>query len=380
MLPDDDEFIEIDANPEQSAPKPFPFISAAELTAKPISIPWLLEGYIERGSLNLLFGGPGTGKSLLDLDWGFCVAHGIHWNGCPTEQTDVVVIAGEGFAGMARRLKALEVKHGRPAPERLFISQRPGDLIDSNNAQWIADSIMALCPNPGLIIIDTLHRNMTGDENSSADIGQFVANIDNHLKPLGAAVLIVHHSGHGTAQRSRGSSSIRAAMDAEFSATKDGANVVLTCTKAKDFEAFSPQQFTLKTVDLPWPDDDGEPLKSVVLEHAGDAKPVTAKRRLSARDDAILTALSEAIDKHGVEPSAEIKDKFAGFKGWTNRAAKVVHIDHWRELAYQTITVDCEAEEGKADARKKAFKRCRNKLFDSGFIVEHGDYAWPIFH
>ena len=141
------------------------------------------------------------------------------------------MIAGEGFAGMARRLKALEAKHGRPAPDRLFISERPADLIDEKAAQWVADSIAAICPNPGLVIVDTLHRNMTGDENSSADIGQFIANIDNHLRPLGAAVLIVHHSGHSTAQRSRGSSSIRAAMDAEFSATKDGLNVILTCTK-----------------------------------------------------------------------------------------------------------------------------------------------------
>lgn len=360
--------------------KPFPLISAAELTANPIRIQWLLKGHVECGSLNLLFGEPAAGKSLFALDWAFCVAHGIHWHGYRTEQTDVVVIAGEGFAGIGRRIKALEVKYSRPSPIRLYISQRPANLIDENNAQWIADTVKAACQNPGLIIIDTLHRNMTGDENSSADIGQFVANIDNHIRPLGAAVLIVHHSGHGTAQRSRGSSSIRAAMDAEFSATKDGANVVLTCTKSKDFEAFSPQQFTLKTVDLPWPDDDGEPLKSVVLEHAGDAKPVTAKRRLSARDDAILTALSEAIDKHGVEPPAEIKEKFAGFKGWSNSSAKIVHVDHWREFAYRTITVDCESEADKIDSKKKAFQRCRNKLFDGGFIVLHGDYAWPLFN
>lgn len=379
MLPD---VIELDADLPESAPnaKPFPLICAAELTAKPISIQWLLEGIIERGSLNLLFGEPAAGKSLFALDWAFCLAHGIPWHQHATEQADVVVIAGEGFAGMARRLKALEIKHDRPAPKRLYISQRPANLIDEVNAQWVADSITALCPNPGLIIVDTLHRNMAGDENSSSDIAQFIANLDNHLKPLGAAVLVVHHSGHGTTQRSRGSSSIRAAMDGEFSATKDGLNVVLTCTKAKDFEAFKPQQFSLKPVALPWLDDDGEPMKSVYLEHAGDAQPKSGKRKLSARDDAILTALSEAIEKHGIEPSTEIKEKFASFKGWTNKSAKVVHIDHWREFAYRTITVDCDDEKGKADARKKAFKRCRNKLFDAGFTVEHGDYTWPIFN
>jgi hypothetical protein len=166
-------------------------------------------------------------------------------------------------------------------------------------------------------------------------------------------------------------------MDGEFSATKDGLNIVLSCTKAKDFEPPKPQQFSLKSIELPWLDADGEPLKSVYLEHTGDAQPTTSKRKLSARDDAILTALSEAIDKHGVEPSAEIREKFAGFGKWSS--AKVVHVDHWRERAYKTITVDSETEEGKPEARKKAFQRCRNKLFDLGFVVLHGDYAWRIF-
>lgn len=372
MLPD-----EIDADLPEPAPKakPFPLVRASQLTDKPVQIQWLLDGVIERGSLNLLFGEPAAGKSLFSLDWAFCVAHGINWGQHCTEQAGVIIVAGEGFAGMARRLKALEIKYGRPVPEGLFISQRPANLIDEVNAQWVAESITALCPNPGLIIVDTLHRNMAGDENSSSDIAQFVANLDNHLKPLGAAVLVVHHSGHSSTQRSRGSSSIRAAMDAEFSATKDGLNVVLTCTKAKDFEPPKPQQFTLKPVELPWLDDDDEPLKSVVLEHAGEAQPQTIKRRLSARDDAILTALSEAIDKHGVGPTPEIREKFAGFGKWSS--AKVVHIDHWRERAYKAITVDANGEAA-TTAKKMAFKRCRDRLLNHGLTVEYDGYCWRI--
>jgi hypothetical protein len=367
------ESIEIDADAPPSAPKkPFPLVSADQLTVRPVQIQWLVTNILERGSLNLLFGEPAAGKSLFALDWAFCVASGIDWHGSRTEAADVVIIAGEGFAGMARRLKALEVKYQAPAPTRLFISQRPANLIDGNNAQWVADSIAALCPNPGLIVVDTLHRNMAGDENSSADIAQFVANLDNFLKPLGAAVLIVHHSGHGTQQRSRGSSSIRAAMDGEFSATKDGGHVVLSCTKSKDFEPLKPQKFSLKAVDLGWIDDDGEPITSIYLEHAGEAQPTTTRRKLSARDDAILTALLEAIEKHGVEPTAEIREKFTGFKGWTNGWRKVVHIDHWREFAYKAIVTDANTD----DAKRMAFKRTRDKLFNQSFTVEYDCYAW----
>jgi hypothetical protein len=189
---------------------------------------------------------------------------------------------------------------------------------------------------------------------------------------LGAAVLIVHHSGHGTAQRSRGSSSIRAAMDGEFSATKDGLSIVLSCTKAKDFEAFKPQQFGLMSIDLPWLDDDGEPLKSVYLEHTGDAKPTTKKQRLSARDDAILTTLSEAIDKHGVEPSAEIKSKFGGLSERSYKSRKVVHVDRWREKALSVIDAESPG------AKQKAFTRARAKLFEFSKVANYDDFWWPI--
>ncbi|HBA67247.1 MAG TPA: hypothetical protein DCZ48_13920 [Methylococcaceae bacterium] len=354
---------------------PFPLIPAHKLTLKPTAIDWLIENIIERGSLNLLFGEPGAGKSLFALNWAFCMAAGIDWHGRRTKPIDVVIIAGEGFAGMARRLKALESKYQMKAPERLFVSQRPANLIDGVNAQWITDTIKATCSNPGLVIVDTLHRNMDGDENSSQDIGRFIANLDGFFKPLGAAVLVVHHSGHGQKDRSRGSSSIRAAMDGEFSATKDGGAIVLTCHKAKDFEAFKPLQFSLKPVELDWCDDDGEPMTSVYLDFDGEAKPSTKRRRLSARDDAILTSLSEAIDKQGIEPTREIKAKFAGpgVTGWCSQ--KVVNIEHWRERAYKAIVVD----EGTEKSRRMAFWRIRKKLIDERFTVEYDGFVWRIF-
>ena len=353
----------------------FPLVSADQLTAKPIKMEWLVENILEQGSLNLLFGEPGSGKSLFALDWAFCMAAGMSWHDCRTKKTDVVIIAGEGFAGMARRLKALECKYQIKAPERLFISQRPAQLLDAVNANWVAESIKAMCPNPGLVVIDTLHRNMDGDENSSQDIGRFIHNVDLYLKPFGAATLIVHHSGHGQKDRSRGSSSIRAAMDGEFSATKSDGGITLTCHKAKDFEVFKPLQFAIKPTELSWLDNDGEPMTSVYLEHKGHAMPTAKRRKLSARDDAILTSLGDANAEQGVEPTAEIKAKFAGFDSLIGKMQKIVNIEHWREQAYKAIVVDANTD----DARRMAFKRCRDKLLNQGLTVEYDNYAWRIF-
>jgi len=363
----------IEVESQDLTPAPFPLIAASELTIKPVRINWLVQGIIERDSLNLFFGEPGAGKSLFALDWAFCMTAGIDWHGYRAQQTDVVIVAGEGFAGLARRLKALEVKYSRKTSERLFISQRPAQLLDEKNAQWVADSIKALCPNPGLVIIDTLHRNMEGDENSSQDIAKFINNLDNYLKPLGAAVLVVHHIGHGDKQRSRGSSSIRAAMDGEFSATKGEGGIVLSCHKAKDFEAFKPLQFSLKPTDLDWLDDDDEPMTSVYLEHVGEAKTINKKPKLKARESVILSSLSDAIAAHGIEPTVEIKAKFAGFNLMSGQLRKVVHVDHWRSAVYPRL--DAETPE----TRKKAFQNARKKLFELGKVADFDGYWWPIY-
>ena len=86
--------------------------------------------------------------------------------------------------------------------------------MDPVSAARVAQAVEALAADhgtPKLIIVDTLARNLgNGDENSNADIGMFINNIDIHLRSrFGAAVLIVHHTGHLEKDRSRGASSLR---------------------------------------------------------------------------------------------------------------------------------------------------------------------------
>ena len=351
----------------------FPLVPASEMTANPMHTNWLVRNILERGSVNLLFGEPAAGKSLFGLDWAFCIAAGIDWEGRTTIQTDVVIIAGEGFAGMQRRLKALEIKYNQPAPARLFISKSPAQMLDATNVQWVADTIADTCPNAGLIIIDTLHRNMDGDENSSQDIGKFVNNLDMYFKPLGAAVLVVHHSGHGEKQRSRGSSSIKAAMDGEFCVTKNGEAVKFSCTKAKDFVAGKDLQFVIKQVDLDWLDDEQEPVTSVYLEYMGEALPIEKTAKLTVRDINILTSLRCAINENGSVPNEEIKTKFKNDFNYLN-PAKVILIEDWRPIAYKSIDSDAKTD----DAKRMALKRCRDKLLKCNKTREYDGFIWQI--
>lgn len=146
--------------------------------------------------------------------------------------------------------------------------------MDEAEALAIAQAVRQLSDRhgpPALVVVDTLHRNMgAGDENSAEDIAAFLANIDRAIRePLGCAVLLVHHSGHGDKSRSRGSSAIRAALDAEFSLTLEAEGLrKLDCTKQKDSEPPAALLLEARPVALvePWIDDEtGEPLTSLVL-------------------------------------------------------------------------------------------------------------------
>ncbi|MCK5667136.1 MAG: AAA family ATPase, partial [Thiotrichaceae bacterium] len=196
----------------------FKLIPATALTTQPTVIKYLVKGYIPEKSIIEIFGAPGSGKSFVAMDWAFCIANGIDWHEKGTSQGTVVYIAGEGFAGIGQRLRALEVKHGMPA-NNLIISKQPASLTDEQNAQWVADAIHQ--HNPVMIVIDTLSRNFGGgDENSTRDMNAFISNLDLYIKG-DATVVLVHHSGHSEKSRARGSSVLNGAVDVEYCINKN---------------------------------------------------------------------------------------------------------------------------------------------------------------
>ena len=67
-----------------------------------------------------------------------------------------------------------------------------------------------------LVVIDTLARAMTGNENAPEDMGRFVAACGRIREACEGHVLIVHHCGKDQARGARGHSSLRAATDVEL--------------------------------------------------------------------------------------------------------------------------------------------------------------------
>ncbi len=91
----------------QIPPRSFQFRSAYALTREPPKANWLIKSYIDACSFIQLFGEPGSMKSFLAIDMGLCVASGHNWHSSPIRKKGLVFyIAGEGFSGLSKRLKA----------------------------------------------------------------------------------------------------------------------------------------------------------------------------------------------------------------------------------------------------------------------------------
>lgn len=231
---------------------------------------WLIRGYIERGTLNELFGDSNTTKTFLALDMTFCVSAGIDWQGHMTQQGTVFYICAEGQHGIKRRLIGLTKKYRVPLEDNpILVSLSAVNLTDDAFMQQVHSAIEIASEEhgaPHLIVLDTWARNLGGaDENSTQDTGAAIAAADRLRERWNAAILFIHHTGHADKTRARGAGAKRGALDAEFRLDKDEHGVIrLECTKMKDAAFPEPLAFRLEEVEV-GRNSEGEPITTAYL-------------------------------------------------------------------------------------------------------------------
>ncbi|MGN6739598.1 AAA family ATPase [Dyella sp.] len=252
-------------------------VPTSELRVNQKPVAWHIKRWLQAEALIMVHGPSGAGKTFLVIDWCMHIANGMpDWLGNRVKSGSVVYLAGEGHKGLRQRLQAWAVHHGTAGKAEDMAMSRSGcDLDSQEGLARVIDAIRSSGVKPCLIVVDTLHRFMRGDENTAKDAGAMIANCDALKQEFGCSVLLVHHTGNAAEaqHRARGSSAWRGALDVEIGVQPPPAGesaIVVSLLKMRDADPVPPVCVKLQRVDLPgWVDEDGEQVSSAVLVEGG---------------------------------------------------------------------------------------------------------------
>lgn len=261
----------------------------------------LIKGWLTAGMGHRINGDPGSGKSLVVLDWAASIGCGVDWMGCETNQGTVLYVVAEGVEGFAsKRVPAWEAHYGRDMegvlvyPEPIQIVERRGGELKAS-PEWMTFRKVVQQIRPDLVIFDTQRRVMRdAEENSNTDLGKGIDALEDMRRDFGSAYLLVHHTPKN-GQGGVGGGAIWGAVNTEFGMAKKGRGLdqsryTLENTKEKDGEDGARLEFRLRQYDVSPEDEDrdpfmDDPVTSVVLV------PVTEDEEPPAIREVDLTVL-----------------------------------------------------------------------------------------
>lgn len=210
-----------------------------------VAPPAAVEGVLFGNGFGQLFGAPGTLKSFVALDLMCSMAIGLDWHGRKVEQAPGIYILSEGAYGMRNRVLAWKKYNGVTGKLGIYFLRTSISLTRVNRdvTELIAEIEERVSPSPGLIVVDTLSRNIVGSERNDEDMNAYIGGCDRLREATGAHVLSIHHSGYVESERGRGASNLPAALDTDIQCVRDGDRVTLSCKKQKDAAPFPDMVF-----------------------------------------------------------------------------------------------------------------------------------------
>ena len=254
-------------------------VNANDFARQPSPIRWLVKRWVQADAMIMVHGPSGSGKTFIVLDWCMRMAAGYDsWVGGQVKPASVVYLAGEGHQGIRSRIKAWKDHNRYNGDLNLWISKSGCDL---NTPGGLIGAIAQIrqVNRPDLIVIDTLHRFLNGDENSAQDTKTMLDACAKLQQEFGCSTLLVHHTGvnEEAQHRGRGSSAWRGALDIEISVKppkQAGDSIEISQKKAKDSELAEPVTVRLFQVQIDgWLDEDNQPVTSAVIVTGDPYKP-----------------------------------------------------------------------------------------------------------
>lgn len=245
-------------------------IPADDFATKPAPIRWLVKHWLQEQALIMVHGPSGGGKTFVVLDWCLTIAASLaDWNGHRVKSGAVVYLAGEGHHGLRSRVAVWKQERHKGALA-MWLSRAGCDLNTAEGYRRVVDAVRALPECPSLIVVDTLHRFLAGDENSAQDAKTMIDACGALMAEFGCSVLLVHHTGVSdeAQHRARGSSAWKGALDIEVSIIpgRNGQPMQIVQRKSKDAEEAAPIYAELRSVAINgWFDEDGEAVTSALV-------------------------------------------------------------------------------------------------------------------
>ena len=218
---------------------------------------YAVDGLFSLPSLNIVYGAPGTMKSLLLADLAVCVAAGREWlpplphdksGAIQPIKTKLLNVLWLDFDNGARRTGnrlAAFARAYRAESAPLFYLTMPSAPFNASNPSAVTEMIGYLgALDVGFVVIDNLLTISSGKDENAPEMAIVMSGLRKIAECTGAAVVVVHHSRKqngirgGLGDDLRGHSSIRGAIDlALLVEREEGANsVTVKSTKTRDVD------------------------------------------------------------------------------------------------------------------------------------------------
>jgi replicative DNA helicase len=196
------------------------------------SVSYIVRDLIPTGSVVLLAGTPGIGKSSVALNLAITCAMGAEFLGHRCRWIKCLYLDKENALPLVQQRMSLYADCSLPELKIWggWVLDEPPMVGDPRLVQWAAE-------HRPLIIFDSLLRFHDADENSASEMRGVMKHL-RRLAEVGATVLVLHHRSKSDNSKYRGSSDIVAAVDIAFSLEEKDGLLELHCFKSR----YGPEQ------------------------------------------------------------------------------------------------------------------------------------------
>jgi len=196
---------------------------------------WVVDDLAASGWVAAFVGPASGGKTFMATALAARVAgeSGARLGPHPVQHGSVLYTLSEDRAGVLDRV------HRYPGCEHVHVAERVLPLTSLTDAISFTNAALAQIPDLEahplrLIVVDTLRGALGGlDENSAGDMSVALRIAKTIARMTGACVLLLHHTGHSTQERGRGSSAFTAELDVGWLVKKVDENISLTVDRLK---------------------------------------------------------------------------------------------------------------------------------------------------